>query len=100
MKGQQFPGRKKMGGARFILIYTYIYISHTHDNGDGDEMYNIRGLTNVNFINIIYICIIITHMHIICICIYGHIISYTISYDMICMIRSTCTHVRSSYVLI
>ena len=25
------------------------------DNGDGDEMYNIiRGLTNVNFINIIY----------------------------------------------
>ena len=40
MKGQPFPGRKKMGGARFILIYSYIYIyiSHTHDNGDGDEM--------------------------------------------------------------
>jgi len=50
VKGQPFPGRKKMGGARFILIYSYIYISHTHDNGDGDEMYNIRGLTNVNFI--------------------------------------------------
>ena len=99
MKGQPFPGRKKMGGARFILIYSYIYISHTHDNGDGDEMYNIRGLTNVNFINIIYMYHYYTyayHMHM-----HMHIWSYhIIQYHMICMIRSTCTHVRSSYVLI
>ena len=86
MKGQPFPGRKKMGEARCILIYTRI----SHDNGDGDEMYNIRGLTNVNFINTYYIYVSLLH-----ICISYAYAYMVISYNIICMYDTkymyTCT---------